>query len=235
MNKHAIITGGANGIGYQIANHFSKKGIVPIILDCEKYNESKFDNFKTKPFYFNVDLRDQKTLLAVIDKVKEFSINYLINNAAVHYTDTFNELSMERFDDTFKVNLFSTVLLCKELSKTMPKNSQIINISSVHSSVPRLDRYAYDAAKAALEQFSKELALTLAPKILVNCYSFGATCTPMNGNFADKKRLRESVARIPMKKVLSAEEAGRQVVLFATNNKYSTGEVIVLDGGRSLK
>ena len=114
-------------------------------------------------------------------------------------------------------------------------NSTILNIISVHSSVPRVGKYAYDSSKSAIEMLTKELALEFASKkITVNSLAFGAVNTNMNAGWSleeqDKAR-----AKVPLRIIFEPEEIAKFIyTIIKYFSKYTTGSTFTIDGGRSL-
>jgi NAD(P)-dependent dehydrogenase (short-subunit alcohol dehydrogenase family) len=118
----------------------------------------------------------------------------------------------------------------------MKPGSQILNISSVHGNIPRENKYAYDASKAALNMFSKEAALNLAKQgIKVNILSLGVTKTPMNYDFKDDIVYLDAVKKIPIGEVADSKKIAKFALYLLLEVDYATGSTFVLDGGRSLQ
>lgn len=232
MTKTLLITGGSSGIGQEIARLALDKHMHVIILDIQ---EPKMNSeFLT---HYPCDLSKINEIDSVLNQImnKQIKIDYLVNNAAIQHVKPFELLDMDEWDHVFNVNLKAAVYLTHQLSKQMIDGDSILNISSVHGEKPRENKYAYDASKAALNMFSKEAALILAKKgIRVNVLSLGATKTPMNDNFRDKKMYEEAVKKIPLGEVADAKEVAKFALYLLIEVNYATGSIFTFDGGRSL-
>ena len=233
MNKTLLITGGSSGIGKAIVELALKKQINVIILD-KKQPDISSDQMR----YFPCDLCNLNELEAIIEVLKQEHINidYLVNNAAIQFKSPLDSLDFAEWDNVFNVNLRAAVYLIKYISKDMKPGSQILNISSVHGTIPRENKYAYDASKAALNMFSKEAALNLAKLgIKVNVLSLGAAKTPMNDDFKDNSVYQDAVKKIPLGEVADSQAIAKFALYLLLEVDYATGTIFILDGGRSLQ
>lgn len=123
------------------------------------------------------------------------------------------------------------------VTKHVERDVSIINVLSIHSSIPRINKYSYDSSKSALEILTKELALEFASRnITVNAISFGAVETNMNIAWKYDNNEREiALSKIPLKKIFLPSEIAMFIkVVLEYFSKYTTGSVFVIDGGRSL-
>ncbi len=233
----AVITGGASGIGLAIVKELIENEVFPIVLDIIPMTNQFSNEFGTSVEYYQCDLFDEVQLISTLDKIilRHDQIDYIINNAAIQYIEPFEKILLSHWDQTMTVNLRSPLIIIKKLKSRLRENSHIINITSVHGEKPRTEKFAYDASKAALNLMTKELALDFAKnKILVNAISCGATNTPMNNHFSDKEVLKSSIAKIPLGRVASPEEIARFTCYILLKTSYITGQVLTIDGGRSI-
>ena len=137
------------------------------------------------------------------------------------------------------VNLKGTFLCGQMVAREMVKNrkGKIINISSIHQSIPRYNKAHYDASKAGIMMLAKDMALELSTyRINVNCIAPGAIATPLNKDILDSpERMAEMNSKIPGGRMGMPEEVA-QVALFLASDEtdYITGATIRIDGGSSL-
>lgn len=229
-----LITGGNSGIGRAIAQRYlSEENYKVYVIDRDPINE--MDDFRPDD-YFQTDITNEKAVALAMEKIGTLDI--LINNAAIQIAKPLEETEPSDFSKVFNVNVVGTYSIIKQALTIFNSNGgQIINIGSVHGSVPRTYKYAYDASKAALEMLSKELAIALAIKnIRVNLLEIGATNTRMNeADYADKKIVELACNKIPLHHIMEPSEVADAVYSLSTPSfRYMTGSIIVYDGGRSL-
>lgn len=227
--KKAIITGGADGIGFATAKLLSENNYIVYTLDIKETKE-QLDNTT----HFIVDLMETSKIENILDEIGNFDL--LINNAAVQIEKPFLSASKSEIVKVLNTNILSTVLLTNYALKKLNNNSLIINVGSVHSNKPRLNKLTYDISKAALDMFTKSLALELAPNIRVNQINIGATKTPMNEIFDSNPEIAEiSISKVPLNHLFLAEEIAAAIFeMTKAAFKYMTGSIIIYDGGRSL-
>jgi NAD(P)-dependent dehydrogenase (short-subunit alcohol dehydrogenase family) len=230
----ALVTGGAKGIGLAIVEMLVGEGVRVIVLD--KAGMTKTDHSDLIDFR-KCDLSSKEDLEKTVRSLQERypTLDYLVNNAAIQYVESLEKMDFSHWDQVFAVNLKAPAFLIQSFSPRMKPGSQIVNISSIHSRVPRMDKYAYDFSKAGLDLLTKEMALALADrKIRVNSISIGAADTPMNDGFADRRVLEETIAKIPLKTIIQPQEVARLARYILMETETATGSVFTIDGGRSL-
>lgn len=245
--KVAVITGGAMGNGYGIAEVFLKYGAKVIVLDySDKLKESlqKLKNSENVVAGFQVDIRDAKMVDACMSAIgKKFgNIDILVNNAGVAKLTRFEDMDDQTRDFHFDINIKGTWNVTKSALPYMKEaGGSIINLSSVTGPmVADPGEVAYATTKAALIGFTKSLAAELVTNhIRVNAIMPGYIRTPMVDGIAEEtdNENPESVidgiaAGIPMKRLGTIEELGELAAFLASSeSSYITGQGIVIDGG----
>lgn len=248
--KVAVVTGGAMGNGYGIAEVFLKYGAKVIVLDySDKLKESlqKLKNSENVVAGFQVDIRDAKMVDACMSAIgKKFgSIDILVNNAGVAKLTRFEDMDDKTRDFHFDINIKGTWNVTKSALPYMKETGgSIINLSSVTGPmVADPGEVAYATTKAALIGFTKALAAELVTDhIRVNAIMPGYIKTPMVDGIAEESDSEnpESVidgiaAGIPMKRLGTIEELGELAAFLASSeSSYITGQGIVIDGGSTL-
>ena len=139
--------------------------------------------------------------------------------------------------NVINTNYFGTCIMIYHVYRLMKHGSTTLNILSVHSNKPRINKYAYDGSKSALEMLTKELALEFAPEgITINALSFGAVKTNMNDvwdSFPDEKKI--AISKVPLHIIFEPEQiADFCFVVVNEFASYTTGSIFTVDAARSL-
>lgn len=236
--KTALITGGAARIGAQIAKTLHKNDF-NIIIHC---NQSKD---KAQLLCDELNLLKEKSAKVVVGNLNNIdsintivesieSIDLLVNNASVFYPLSVDESDSENWDNILDVNLKAPFFLSKGLSQKLNSSEgSIINIIDIHADRPLKKHSVYNISKAGLKMLTLTLAKELAPSIRVNGVSPGSILWPQEG--AEISELDKSIMleRIALKRQGSPQDIA-DTVLFLANSNYLTGQIINVDGGRTL-
>jgi len=169
----------------------------------------------------------------------------LVNNAGIGGAQkSVHELPSDEWDYVINVNLKGAFLCIREAVKTMSKDGKsrrttysIINISSVHESIPQPQSAPYSASKGGMEMLTKTVALEVADKgIRVNGIAPGAIATDMNKEILqDEQKKKEEEMRIPLHRIGSPEEIAKVALFLASDAaSYMTGTTVYVDGGLTL-
>ena len=236
--KTALITGGAARIGAQIAKTLHKNDF-NIIIHC---NQSKD---KAQLLCDELNLLKEKSAKVVvgnlnnidsINKIVESveSIDLLVNNASVFYPLSVDESDSENWDNILDVNLKAPFFLSKGLSQKLNSSEgSIINIIDIHADRPLKKHSVYNISKAGLKMLTLTLAKELAPSIRVNGVSPGSILWPQEGAEISESDKSIMLERIALKRQGSPQDIA-DTVLFLANSNYLTGQIINVDGGRTL-
>lgn len=244
-DKITLITGAGQGIGKAIALAFAKEGSFVAVndIDINKAIEvaNEINNSSGNAISVKADVsKSNDVQIMVKEIINNFGrIDILVNNAGIQTVAPFLELTEEEWDEIFKVNLKGTFLCSQMVAKEMIKfeKGKIINISSIHYSIPRFNKAHYDASKAGIEMLTKDMALELAKyKINVNCIAPGAIATPMNEDILNSpEKLAEINTKIPWKRMGKPDDISKVATFLASDDAdYITGATICIDGGLSL-
>ena len=239
--KTIFVTGGAKRIGKAIIELFAKDGWKVII----HYNNSKADaealadsiNAKDSDTAFIVqgDLdkaNDVKNIISKVDGYTE-TINLLINNASTFYPTPIDEVSENHWEKLIGSNLKGPLFLIQGFKEKLKSSKgSIINITDTNLSKGVANYSIYSAAKAGLEAITKGLARELAPEIKVNAIAPGAMLEPPDVTWTEEQK-NKVIDTIPLKRMGSEKDIA-EAVKFLANSEYITGQIIKVDGGRSL-
>ena len=237
MKKTVVITGGANGIGKAISELFASKKYNTIIIDNDFIAINKVKNKHIYCYYADISNEEQVSLVMKSIHLKFKNIDILINNASKQTCSRFEDMNFSEWKSIIDTNLNGTFLCIKNSLNYMVSGSTILNIISVHYNKPRVNKYHYDASKAAVAILTKELAIELSEKnITINALSFGAVNTKMNEDWINNKQIvDETLKRIPLKKIFEPKEIASFVHnIIDVYSKYTTGSIFTIDAGRSL-
>jgi len=239
-NKTVLITGATGGLGLSIAEIFYKKNFNMILTGT---NESKLELLDSK-FTINTkiikcNLAKSEEIIKMFDLIPdEFEgIDVLINNAGITKDNLFLRMKEDDWDDVLNVNLKANFSLCKMVIKNMVKKrwGRIINISSAVAKMGNAGQTNYAASKAAIEGFTRSLALEVASRgITVNAVAPGFIKTEILETI-DPEKLQAMVKNIPVGRVGDAEDVASIVSFLASDeSSYITGQVLHVNGGLTL-
>ncbi len=240
-NKVAIVTGAKCGIGFGIALALAKEGCNVAMGDidqagCEK-SAAEVEKLGVKTMAIACDVSKKDEVENLVSKtVKEFGkLDILVNNAGIYPFVPFEKMEESDWDKVMNVNLKSIFLCSKEASKIMPEGGRIINISSIASIVGFEGLVHYCASKGGVNGMIRALALEMAKKkITVNGVAPGAIQTP--GAQSSEEVQKGTIAMIPLARMGQPEDIANAVVFLASDkSSYITGQIIVVDGGWTVR
>lgn len=239
--KVAIVTGAGRGIGRGIALALGKERCSVVVSDvdeksCEEV-VAEIKKFGGNSVAIKCDVSQKTEVDDLIKKtIEKFGkLDILANNAGIYPYKPFMDLTEADWDKVIDVNLKSTFLCSQAAAKVMKDNARIIDISSVASLIGFAGLTHYCASKGGINGFIRALALELAPrKITVNAVAPGAINTP--GAASNEVQEKQTVAMIPMARMGEPEDIANAVVFLASDkSSYITGQVLVVDGGWTLR
>ena len=240
-NKTAVITGGARGIGFAIAEEFVNDGADIVLFDIAFPDDfdAKADEQRKKGrkvISKKVDITNTEETQKAIDEVatETGKIDILVNNAGITRDKLLIRMSEQDWDAVLAVNLKGAFNTIKAVSRIMAKqrNGKIVSISSVVGLMGNFGQANYAASKAGLIGLTKSVAKELASRnVNVNCIAPGFVETEMTAQLGEEQR-KALLDLIPLKRGCKPEEiAGIVSFLASEKADYITGQVIVVDGG----
>ncbi len=181
----------------------------------------------------NLDINDDVKKLIEESKNLFDSIDILVNNASTFYPTPLDKISEEHWEKLIGSNLKGPLFLINGLKdKLKESKGSIVNITDTNLSKGTANFSIYSAAKGGLESITKGLARELAPDITVNAIAPGAMLEPPGVEWTDEQK-EKVVSNIPLKR-MGCEKDIANAVKFVASAKYMTGQIIKVDGGRSL-
>ena len=236
-NKTVVITGGSKGIGLEITKTFLKHQANVIILARNK-PKRKIQSKGNAGYFIECDIRNtesiDKTIKEIASKYK--SIDVLINNAGGAPMADSLTASPKFHEAIIDLNLTAPLNLSQKIAKKMIKQktvSNIINISSVTATRPTPGSAAYGAAKGALVNLTKTLAVEWAPKIKVNSIIVGYIETENSIlHYGSKSEIKKVAKTIPLKRMGQPQDVANACVFFASDMaEWVTGSALEVHGG----
>ena len=239
-DKTAIITGGAQGFGLDIAKRFLKSGAKVIIWDIDpKMIEKSVKDLNNSNLSSNVvDVSNYKEVESCVNKIVENSnIDVLINNAGITGpTASLWEYDIEEWKKVVNINLMGTFNCCKAIVPNMIKNNygRIVNVASVAGKDGNANASAYSAGKAGAIGLTKSLGKELADKnIAVNAVTPAGAKTRILDQMT-KEHVQKMLSKVPRGRFLEVEEFTSLICwLSSEENTFSTAAVFDISGGRS--
>tara|TARA_B100000123_G_C25733574_1_gene430425 strand:+ start:1515 stop:2267 length:753 start_codon:yes stop_codon:yes gene_type:complete len=239
-NRTAVITGGAQGFGLDIAKKFLQSGAKVIIWDIDKkLTEQVVETINNKNLSANiVDISNfQEVETAVTQIIKNDKIDILINNAGITGpTMPLWEYDVEMWNKIVKINLLGTFNCCKAIVPNMITNNygRIVNVASVAGKDGNANASAYSSGKAGAIGLTKSLGKELADKnIAVNAITPAGAKTRLLEQMT-KEHVQRMLSKVPRGRFLEVEEFTSLVCwLSSEENTFSTAAVFDISGGRS--
>jgi NAD(P)-dependent dehydrogenase (short-subunit alcohol dehydrogenase family) len=248
----AVVTGGAQGIGFGIASRLAAEGAVLVIADI---NEAKAREAAQRiaagggtASAQRVDIGDDASVSALALRVdaQHGRCEILVNNAAISDGTGIEAMTMARYHEVIRVNQDGAVRMCLAfvpLLKKAREGRRILNIASIMGVRGWPDAIPYSTAKGAIVNFTRALAVDLAPHgIMVNALAPGFVNTPMSiqpdgSHEYDSDWFRDiyvKYGRIPLRRYAEPEDmAGPAFFLCSDDARYVTGQILMVDGGAS--
>jgi len=242
QGKTALVTGGAARIGAAICEALHAAGAHVVMhyrsssdraqALAEKLNAQRPDSATL----VQADLCDMQRVPQLVDEVlaNRGQLDILVNNASSYYPTPLGTATQEQWDDLFGSNARAPFFLSQAAAPALRKaHGCIVNLVDIHAERPNKDHPVYSMAKAANAMMVKSLARELAPEVRVNGVSPGAALWPA-GYMEDSER-QEILKRIPLGRPAGAEQIVNAVMFMITGTDYVTGQILAVDGGRSVQ
>ena len=241
--KVAIVTGAGQGIGKGIALALAAEGCSVVVSDVNEETcatvVGEIEALGMKAVAVRCDVSSAQEVAALFAKTKEHfgQLDVLVNNAGIYPFLPFESMEEADWDRVIDVNLKSVFLCAKEAAKMLPDGGRIVTVSSIASVVGFAGLAHYCASKSGVNGLTRVLALELAKKnITVNAVAPGAIATPGASGAMTDEAMQQTLAMIPAARQGAPEDIANAVVFLASAaSSYITGQVIIVDGGWTLR
>jgi len=240
IEKVVLITGAAHRVGavttrilhqhgYNIVIHY--RGSADAALELAKeLNAIRTNSVQT----IQADLHDTKQFNTLIEQVVNFwgRLDVLLNNASSFYETAFGQITEAQWDDLIGTNMKAPFFLSQAAAPHIKKHhGNIVSIVDIHAERPLKGFPVYSMAKAGLVMLTKALAGELGPEIRVNAVAPGAILWPEHINDEGKLKI---ISRTFLKRKGEPEDIAKAILYLIGEADYMTGQVLTVDGGRSL-
>lgn len=243
MRPRALVTGGARRVGLAIAEALGRSGCDVAITFRSSDPSMALERIRAagvEASAHRLDLEDLGDLERFAREIGGAGLDVLVHNASVYEADA------DPPDDSvalraMRVNAAAPLLLSRLLADRLGASGlagggSIVAMCDVHAQgVPRAGYSAYSMSKAALAEMVRSLAVDLGPRVRVNGIAPGVVAWPESGADTDPEAQRAYLRRVPLARAGTPAEAAEAVRWLALEATYVTGQILHLDGGRSLR
>jgi len=241
--KVALITGGARRVGAAVCRSLHAAG-----LDLMVHYRSSADDARALQAELNAvraesvalvqaDLLNVSSLPSMVnDTVRQFGrLDVLINNASSYYPTPVGEVGEGELEDLMGTNLKTPLFLSQAAAPHLKRNHGcIVNIVDIHADRPMRNYLVYSVAKGGLLALTRALASELGPEVRVNGVSPGVILWPEDERWSDEVARQRIIHTTLLKRVGEPEDIARTVRFLVLDAPYVTGQIIAVDGGRSI-
>jgi pteridine reductase len=239
--KTALITGAARRVGAGIARalHAAGANVVVHFRTSAEAAEALVDELnQARPgsaILVEADVLDVSRLKTLPEAATAAfgALDLLINNASTFYPTPMGDITEIDWDDLIGTNLRAPLFLSQAAASALRiSNGLIVNIADIHGIRPLGRHPVYSIAKAGVIMLTKSLARELGPAVRVNAIAPGPVMWPEDG--MDRQLQEKILERTILNRAGSPQDVARAVLFFATEAPFVTGQVLAVDGGRSV-
>ena len=243
QGKAVLITGAARRIGATIARTLHAAG-ANVALHFHRSREeadrvaAELNGKRSRSCsVVQANLLDLDSLPRLVEQAADAwgGLDGLVNNASSFYATPFDTIGAREWDDLIGTNLRAPLFLAKAAAaKLRERRGAIVNIVDIHAERPLANFLVYSVAKAGLAGLTRALALELGPEVRVNGVAPGAILWPDAGKHFDPEERDRITATTPLARIGSPEDIAGAVKYLLLDAPFVTGQVLAVDGGRSI-
>lgn len=243
QDQAILITGGARRVGAAISRLLHAEGASLMIHYRTSRSEAlalQAELNRQRPHSVEIvqgDLRETAVLAELVHKtVARFGrLDVLVNNASSYYPTEIGEIGETEWNDLVGSNLKAPLFLSQAAAGELRKRRGcIVNITDMHVERPKRGYVVYSVAKAGLATLTRSLAHELGPEVRVNAVAPGPVLWPENNPDFDDAYRQRVIAQTLLKRIGEPDDVARAVRFLIQDAPFITGQVIAVDGGRSL-
>lgn len=242
-DKVALVTGGAKRVGAAICRRLHAAGANVIVHYRSSAAEAHALEAELRALRRDSVRLVQADLLpagAAAELVREAVLTWggldvLVNNASSFYPTVLGEIGEKAWDDLIGTNLKVPLFLSQAAARELRKaRGSIVNIVDIHAEFPMKNHVVYTAAKGGLLALTRSLARELGPEVRVNGVAPGTILWPENDTWQDEVARQRIINQTALKRIGEPDDIAKAVEFLACAAPYVTGQVIAVDGGRSV-
>jgi pteridine reductase len=243
QGKVVLVTGGAKRVGAAICRHLHAAGanLAVHYRNSSKEAQVLVDELNVlrpeSAALFQLDLLNLDALPQLVREVssKFGHLDALVNNASSFYPTPLAEVNEQQWNDLLGTNLRAPLFLAQAAADELRRHHGcIVNIADIHAERPMHDHLLYSVAKAGLVALTRALAQEMAPQVRVNAIAPGVIMWPENTAWVNEEQRRKIVAHTLLKREGEPNDIARTVTFLIKDAPYITGQIIFVDGGRSI-
>ena len=243
QGKVILITGGARRVGAAICRRLHAQGARLVVHYRSSSDEARaLQNELNQKRPHSValaqaDLLDTELLPDLIEKASDRfgQLDVLINNASSFFPTPLHQCTLEDWNDLVSSNLQAPLFLSQAAAPYLKeRRGCVINIVDIHTERPLKNYVIYNAAKGGLLSLTRSLALEMAPEVRVNGVSPGPILWPEDREWADEAARQHIIAGTLLKRCGEPDDIAKTVQFLIADAPYITGQIIAVDGGRSI-
>jgi pteridine reductase len=241
--KTVLVTGGARRVGAAICRRLHRAGANIVI----HYRTSTGEAVRLRRALeaaragsvacIAADLLDPDAPQMIVENARRHfgRLDVLVNNASSFFATPFGEVTLKDWGDLIGTNLQAPLFLAQAAAPELSRRrGVIVNVADIHAERPLEGHVVYSVAKAGLVALTRALARELGPRVRVNAVAPGAIAWPESGSLADASIQADIMRRTPLGRIGAPADVASAVHYLVAEAPYVTGQVLAVDGGRSV-
>ncbi len=243
QGKVVLVTGGAKRVGAAICRRLHAAGAFITLHYRSSVQEAQAVQAELQALRpgsvlgVQADLLDPAAIHRLVhDTMQRFGrLDALVNNASSFFATPLGEIDERCWNDLIGTNLKAPLLLAQAAASELRRNhGAIVNIVDIHAERPMRGHLLYSVAKAGLTALTRALAQEMAPQVRVNAIAPGVIMWPESTEWLDEEQRRKIIAHTLLKHEGEPDDVARTVQFLLDDAPYITGQVLAVDGGRSI-
>lgn len=251
LDRVALVTGGATGIGRATCLEFARRGVHEIHIGYSRSSDAadslvaELGELGASAHPLQIDVSDRDAVGRAAAQVIESSggLDILVNSAGVTKKIEFSDLEAvtpELWDEILGTNLLGAFWVCQAFAESLKgRGGSIVNVSSISATRVVGSSLPYSVSKAALSQMTRALAVALAPLVRVNAVVPGTVLSGWHERLVGAEKATENFEAeaqlVPMGRLAAAGDIAEAIVTLALDLGFATGQEIIVDGGKALR
>lgn len=243
QGKVVLVTGGAKRVGAAICRclHAAGASVAVHYRNSARQAQDLRDELNAlrpeSALALQSDLLDPEALPPLVREVVEKfgRLDALVNNASSFYATPLAGIDERQWHDLLGTNLKAPLFLAQAVADELRRrHGAIVNIADIHAERPMRDHLLYSVAKAGMVALTKGLAQEMSPQVRVNAIAPGVIVWPEDVEWNDEEKRRKIIAHTLLKREGEPDDVARTVKFLLSDAPYITGQIISVDGGRSI-